>query len=63
MGLIGKNGAGKSTTLKSMLNLVHPDEGTIEMFGNNFKQNEESCKQELGVVWWRLWNDDIWVRC
>lgn len=50
MGLIGKNGAGKSTTLKSMLNLVHPDEGTIEMFGKNFKQNEESCKQELGVV-------------
>lgn len=50
MGLIGKNGAGKSTTLKSMLNLVHPDEGTIEMFGKNFKQNEESCKQDLGVV-------------
>lgn len=50
MGLIGKNGAGKSTTLKSMLNLVHPDEGTIEMFGKDFKQNEESCKQDLGVV-------------
>src|SRR5690606_33398721 len=50
MGLIGKNGAGKSTTLKSMLNLVHPDEGTIQMFGKDFKQNEESCKQDLGVV-------------
>ena len=25
MGLIGKNGAGKSTTLKSMLNMVYPD--------------------------------------
>lgn len=50
MGLIGKNGAGKSTTLKSMLKLVHPDSGTIEMFGKNFNEHEESCKQDLGVV-------------
>ena len=27
MGLIGRNGAGKSTTLKSLLGLVHPDGG------------------------------------
>lgn len=50
MGLIGKNGAGKTTTLKSMLNLVHPDAGTIEMFGCNFLQNEQECKQNIGVV-------------
>lgn len=50
MGLIGKNGAGKSTTLKSILNLVNPDSGTIEMFGKNFMENEESCKQDIGVV-------------
>ncbi|CUH92856.1 ABC transporter ATP-binding protein [Herbinix luporum] len=50
MGLIGKNGAGKSTTLKSILNLVNPDHGTIEMFGMDFRKNEERCKQDLGVV-------------
>lgn len=50
MGLIGKNGAGKSTTLKSILNLVHPDGGLIEMFGKDFRKNEESCKQDIGVV-------------
>lgn len=50
MGLIGKNGAGKSTTLKSMLNLVRPDEGTIEMLGKDFHVNEESVKQDIGVV-------------
>ena len=50
MGLIGKNGAGKSTTLKSILNLVNPDTGTIEMFGKDFSENEESCKQDIGVV-------------
>ncbi|WP_097014551.1 ABC transporter ATP-binding protein [Anaerocolumna aminovalerica] len=50
MGLIGKNGAGKTTTLKSMLNLVRPDSGIIEMFGRNFMENEEVCKQNIGVV-------------
>ena len=50
MGLIGVNGAGKTTTLKSMLNLVNPDSGRIEMFGKTFIENEESCKQEIGVV-------------
>lgn len=50
MGLIGKNGAGKSTTLKAILNLVRPDAGSIQMFGHEFRDNEESCKQDLGVV-------------
>ena len=50
MGLIGKNGAGKSTTLKSMLNMVCPDSGTIQMLGHDFRQDEEICKQNVGVV-------------
>lgn len=50
MGLIGKNGAGKSTTIKSMLNMVSPDSGKISMFGQDFFRNEENCKQSLGVV-------------
>lgn len=50
MGLIGKNGAGKSTTIKSILNMVCADTGEIEVFGRNFKQNEEICKQQMGVV-------------
>lgn len=50
MGLVGKNGAGKSTILKSMLNIVKPDQGTVTMFGKDFLQNEKSCKQNIGVV-------------
>ncbi|MDL2287506.1 ABC transporter ATP-binding protein, partial [Eubacteriales bacterium OttesenSCG-928-G02] len=50
MGLIGKNGAGKTTILKSALNLVRPDSGVINMFGINFFENENECKQNIGVV-------------
>lgn len=50
MGLIGKNGAGKSTTLKSILNMVRPESGTVTMLGRDFFQNEKECKQNLGIV-------------
>lgn len=50
MGFIGRNGAGKSTTIKAMLNLVHPDSGRVTMFGQDFYANEPACKQQLGVV-------------
>lgn len=50
MGLIGKNGAGKSTTLKSILNMVRPESGTVTMLGKDFFQHEKQCKQKIGVV-------------
>lgn len=49
-GFIGRNGAGKSTTFKSLLNLVHPDEGEIFFFGRPFAGNELTAKGELGFV-------------
>ncbi|WP_069988670.1 ABC transporter ATP-binding protein [Massilioclostridium coli] len=50
MGLIGKNGAGKSTILKSILNIVQPESGTVTMMGQNFFQKEQQWKQKIGVV-------------
>ena len=50
MGLIGKNGAGKSTTLKAILNMVSPESGRVTMFQKNFYQHEKECKQRIGVV-------------
>jgi ABC-2 type transport system ATP-binding protein len=34
-GLLGRNGAGKSTTIKMLLGMVHPDFGRCELFGEN----------------------------
>ena len=50
MGFIGRNGAGKTTTIKSILNLVHPDGGKIAVLGNDFAENEFTCKQKIGLV-------------
>ena len=50
MGLIGKNGAGKSTTLKAILNMVSPERGSVTMFGQDFYRNEKTCKARVGVV-------------
>lgn len=50
MGLIGKNGAGKSTTLKIILNMVLKQGGSVSMFGKDFHQNEKECKRRIGVV-------------
>lgn len=47
-GFIGRNGAGKSTTLKCLEGAVHPDSGTIEYFGEDFFGNECTLKPQIG---------------
>lgn len=49
-GLIGRNGAGKSTTFKAILDLIHVDEGCIELFGQDIHELDSSMKQKIGVV-------------
>ena len=50
MGLIGKNGAGKSTTFKAILNMVKPDSGSVTLFQKDFSRHEKECKERIGVV-------------
>ena len=50
MGFIGRNGAGKSTTLKSILGLVHPDKGQVTFMEQDIAQNEQYMKENIGVV-------------
>ena len=47
MGLVGENGAGKSTTIRMILGLTHPDSGEITVFGQKLTQD---LKQHIGVV-------------
>jgi ABC-2 type transport system ATP-binding protein len=50
MGLIGENGAGKSTTIKLITGLATPDNGEVYIFGNDTGKNFNSIKEELGIV-------------
>lgn len=49
-GLVGQNGAGKSTTFKAVLGLIRPDGGKIEILGKDSADFGAKEKQELGVV-------------
>lgn len=49
-GIIGKNGAGKSTTIKSILGLVKPDDGRICVFGKPIAELNCKDKQDIGVA-------------
>ena len=50
MGLIGENGAGKSTTIKCILNLIRRDGGEIQVLGLDNLMDEQAVKAQVGVV-------------
>lgn len=49
-GLIGKNGAGKSTTFKSILDLIHIDSGSITIFDKPHTALTAADKQAVSMV-------------
>ncbi|MBQ9942007.1 MAG: ABC transporter ATP-binding protein [Christensenellaceae bacterium] len=49
-GFIGRNGAGKSTTLKAMLGMVHADGGSVRFFGKEFESCPRQIKEQIGFV-------------
>lgn len=50
-GFIGSNGAGKSTTIKMMMNLLKPDAGEVKIFGLDYKKHEKAIKERIGFVY------------
>ena len=48
-GLVGKNGAGKSTAIKLILGLCRAEEGTVTVLGSDSKELSEKVKQDIGV--------------
>lgn len=53
-GFIGQNGAGKSTTIRAILNMLRRDSGDIKVFGADNIAEESNIKENVGVVF-----DDI----
>lgn len=49
-GLVGRNGAGKSTTFKSVLGLVYPESGSVQVFGTDSGKLQTAEREALGVV-------------
>ena len=50
LGLIGENGAGKSTTIKLILDMIHKDSGSITILGKDNTDSIELTKEDIGVV-------------
>jgi ABC-2 type transport system ATP-binding protein len=50
VGFVGQNGAGKSTTMKLILNMLKKDGGEIEVFGLDHVKHEEEIKNRIGFV-------------
>ena len=49
-GLIGENGAGKTSTINAVLGLIKKDSGEIEILGENANNLSSPVKEEIGVV-------------
>ena len=48
MGLVGANGAGKSTTIRIILGLMQADKGQVRVLGKSMPEHQTLVKQELG---------------
>jgi ABC-2 type transport system ATP-binding protein len=49
-GFIGANGAGKSTTIRILMGLVHQDKGTVNVLGHSMPADQSAAKLDIGFV-------------
>ncbi len=50
MGFVGQNGAGKTTAIKAILNIIKADEGSIKIFGLDNVRDELAIKERISAV-------------
>jgi len=50
MGFIGANGAGKSTTIRILLGLIHQDVGAVNVLGHAMPADQAAAKLDIGFV-------------
>ena len=51
LGFIGENGAGKSTTMNCILNVLRKDSGKIEIFGKEMSDEDTDIREDISVVY------------
>ncbi|XUD13467.1 ABC transporter ATP-binding protein [Enterococcus sp. AZ170] len=49
-GFLGHNGAGKSTTIKSLVSMIQPSNGTITVDGLDLSENRQAIKKKIAYV-------------
>ena len=49
-GFLGPNGAGKSTTIRMLLSLIKPTEGSIKLFGKTLEKNRIDILKRIGAI-------------
>ena len=49
-GFLGQNGAGKSTTIRMLLSLIKPTNGTIDIFGINLYKHRKEVLARIGAI-------------
>lgn len=66
-GLLGLNGAGKTTTLRMLATMLRPDEGTININGQDAVTHPEGVRAQIGFLtgstglYWRLTPREIMI--
>lgn len=50
IGLIGENGAGKSTFINAILGIINSNYDQLKYFDLNFKDNEQLIKEQIAVI-------------
>lgn len=49
-GFLGQNGAGKSTTMRMLLGLIHPTAGQVYINGRLFNENRKEALRHVGAI-------------
>jgi ABC-2 type transport system ATP-binding protein len=49
-GLVGPDGAGKTTTIRILCGLLKPDSGYVELLGSEFKKSKKEIQNQIGYL-------------